>query len=153
MQGASVGSTAELEPAADAERVRLPKLRRVYEPASRADGTRILVDRLWPRGLRKEEAAINHWFKDLAPSTALRKWFGHDVEHWVEFRKRYRAEIAEHPEALAELRSLARKGPITLLFGAHDELHNNAVVLRELLAGRATTKASAKTAGRARRRT
>jgi len=115
---------------ADTSRI---KLKRVYEPASRADGTRILVDRLWPRGLRKEDAVIDHWCKDLAPSTALRKWFGHDVERWTEFRKRYRAEIAEHQEALAQLRSLARKGPIALLFGAHDEFHNNAVVLRELL--------------------
>lgn len=111
------------------------KLKRVYEPASQADGTRILVDRLWPRALRKEDAAIDRWCKDLAPSTALRKWFGHDVERWTEFRKRYRAEIVEHPEELAELRSLERKGRITLLFGAHDELHNNAVVLRELLRG------------------
>ena len=128
------------------------KLKRVYEPASRGDGTRVLVDRLWPRGLRKEDAAIDRWFKDLAPSTALRKWFGHDVERWTEFRKRYQAEIAEHPEALAELRSLARKKPITLLFGAHDEFHNNAVVLRELLARYVRTGTSAKTAGRPRRR-
>lgn len=129
------------------------KLKRVYEPASRADGTRILVDRLWQRGLRKEDAVIDHWLKDLAPRTALRQWFGHDVERWTEFRKRYRAEIAEQPEVLAELRSLARKGPITLLFGAHDELHNNAVVLHELLAKRATTRTSAKSAGKTRRKT
>jgi uncharacterized protein YeaO (DUF488 family) len=128
------------------------ELKRVYEPASRGDGTRILVDRLWPRGLRKEDAAIDHWLKDLAPSTALRKWFGHDVGRWAEFRKRYRAELAEHPEALAELRSLALKGPITLLFAAHDEVHNNAVVLRELLARRVTTGTSTKTAGKPRRR-
>jgi uncharacterized protein YeaO (DUF488 family) len=129
------------------------KLKRVYEPASRADGTRILVDRLWPRGLRKEDAVIDHWFKDLAPSTALRQWFDHDVERWTEFRKRYRAELAEQPEALAELRSLARKGPIILLFGAHDEPHNNAVVLRELLAKRAMTRTSTKSAAKTRRKT
>jgi uncharacterized protein YeaO (DUF488 family) len=129
------------------------KLKRVYEPASRADGTRILVDRLWPRGLRKEDAVIDHWFKDLAPSTALRQWFDHDVERWEEFRKRYRAELAEQPEALAELRSLARTGLITLLFGAHDEPHNNAVVLRELLAKRATARTSTKSAGKTRRKT
>ena len=127
------------------------KLKRVYDPVSRADGTRILVDRLWPRGLRKEEAGIDHWTKDLAPSTALRKWFGHDVERWAKFRKRYRAEIAERPEALAELRNLARRGPITLLFGARDELHNNAVVLRELLAKRHASATRAKTAGKPRR--
>ncbi len=130
------------------------KLKRVYEPASRADGTRILVDRLWPRGLKKEDAVIGHWLKSVAPSTALRKWFGHDIERWAEFRQRYRAEIAEHPEALAELRSLARKGPITLLFAAHDELHNNAVVLRELLGVRQPKSATpASKAGKTRRRT
>lgn len=131
---------------ADSSRI---KLKRVYAPASGADETRILVDRLWPRGLRKTDAAIDHWCKDLAPSTALRKWFGHDVKRWAEFSERYRAEIAEHPEALAELRSLARKGRITLLFGAHDELHNNAVVLRELLrAKRPKGGTSIKTVGK-----
>ena len=97
---------------------------------------------------------IDHWFKDLAPSTALRQWFDHDVERWGEFRKRYRAELAEQPEALAELRSLACKEPITLLFGAHDEPHNNAVVLRELLAGKERkNRASVKTTGRKRKQT
>ena len=129
------------------------KRKRVYEPASAADGTRILVDRLWPRGLRKEDAAIDYWFKDLAPSTALRQWFDHDVERWTEFRKRYRAELAEQPQALADLRSLARIGPITLLFGAHDETHNNAVVLRELLGKRASVRTATKSAGKTRRKT
>lgn len=109
------------------------KLKRVYEPAARSDGTRILVDRLWPRGLSKENAAIDHWCKELAPSTALRQWFGHKPERWKEFRKRYKAEIARQPEVLAEIRAFAHKGPITLLFTAHDEAHNNAVVLHELL--------------------
>jgi uncharacterized protein YeaO (DUF488 family) len=109
------------------------KLKRVYEPASRTDGTRILVDRLWPRGLSKEDAAIDHWCKELAPSTALRQWFGHKPERWEEFRKRYKAELAQQPEALAELRGFSRKGLITLLFAAHDELRNNAVVVCELL--------------------
>jgi len=109
------------------------KLKRVYEPPSRTDGTRILVDRLWPRGLSKKDAAIDHWCKELAPSTALRQWFGHEPERWEEFRRRYKTELAEAPEALAELRGFARKGPITLLFAAHDELHNNAVVVDELL--------------------
>ncbi len=126
------------------------KLKRVYEPASRTDGTRILVDRLWPRGLSKEDAAIDHWFKDLAPSTTLRRWFGHEPERWEEFRKRYKAELAEAPEALTELRGFARKGPITLLFAAHDELRNNAAVVYELLAakpraGRVTVKTTGKT--------
>jgi uncharacterized protein YeaO (DUF488 family) len=129
------------------------KLKRVYEPACGADGTRILVDRLWPRGLRKEDAAIDRWFKDLAPTTALRQWFDHDVGRWTEFRKRYRAELAEQPQALADLRNLARMVPITLLFGAHDGTHNNAVVLRELLGKRATIRTATKSAGKTRRKT
>lgn len=126
------------------------KLKRVYAPASPRDGTRILVDRLWPRGLKKESAAVDCWFKELAPSTALRQWFGHRPERWNEFRKRYRAEIAKQPEMLAELRSYAKKGPITLLFAAHDELLNNAVVLQELLLakGPRTTKSGGRPKGR-----
>lgn len=130
------------------------KLKRVYDPASRTDGTRILVDRLWPRGLSKENAAIDHWCKELAPSTALRQWFGHEPERWEEFRKRYKAELAQQPETLAELRGFARKGPITLLFAAHDELRNNAVVVHELL--RAKPRAahvSVKSTGKTRRKT
>ena len=124
------------------------KLKRVYESMSSADGERILVDRLWPRGLRKEDAAIDLWCKDLAPSTALRQWFGHAPERWEEFRKRYKAELAKQPQALAALRSMARRGPITLLFSAHDELHNNAVVVSELLhAKRPAAKAQRKAAG------
>src|SRR5665213_205761 len=126
------------------------KLKRVYEPASRSDGTRILVDRLWPRGLSKEDAAIDHWCKELAPSTALRQWFGHEPERWEEFCKRYKAELAQQPETLVELRGFARKGPITLLIAAHDELRNNAVVVHELLrakprAGGAPVKTTGKT--------
>ena len=130
------------------------KLKRVYEPASRTDGTRILVDRLWPRGLRKEDAVIGHWLKDLAPSTALRQWFGHEPERWEEFRKRYKAELAQQPEALAELRGFARKGPITLLFAAHDELRNNAVVIHELLHAKPrAVRAPVKITGKTRRKT
>jgi uncharacterized protein YeaO (DUF488 family) len=130
------------------------QLKRVYEPASRTDGTRILVDRLWPRGLSKEDAAIDHWCKELAPSTVLRQWFGHEPERWVEFRKRYRAEIAQQPKALAELRAFARKGPITLVFAARDELHNDAVVIYELLLGKPrATKVPVKTTGKTRRKT
>jgi uncharacterized protein YeaO (DUF488 family) len=130
------------------------KVKRVYEPAARTDGTRILVDRLWPRGLRKEDAAIDHWCKELAPSTALRQWFGHEPERWEEFRKRYKTELAEAPEALAELRAFARKGPITLLFAAHDELRNNAVVVHELLRAKPrAVSAPVKTTGKTRRKT
>ena len=129
------------------------EVKRVYEPASRTDGTRILVDRLWPRGLSKEDAAIDHWCKELAPSTALRQWFGHKPERWEEFRKRYKAELAEAPEALAELRGFARKGPITLLFAAHDELHNNAVVIHELLCAKPrAAKVPVKTTSKTRRK-
>jgi uncharacterized protein YeaO (DUF488 family) len=111
-------------------------LKRAYEPPAADDGTRILVDRLWPRGLRKADAAIDQWMKDIAPSTALRKWFGHDPARWQEFRQLYTDEIRGHPEQLDELRSHARLGRITLVFSAHDEAHNDAVVLRDVLLGR-----------------
>ena len=109
------------------------KLKRAYEPVRASDGTRILVDRLWPRGLKKTDAAIDQWAKDLAPSTDLRKWFGHDPARWHEFRRRYTRELHKQAEQLEKLRALARDGTITLVFSAHDELHNDAVVLRELL--------------------
>jgi uncharacterized protein YeaO (DUF488 family) len=110
-------------------------MKRAYEPPARADGTRILVDRLWPRGVKKTEAKIDEWIKDIAPSTALRKWFGHDPARWQEFRRRYKKEINEHPEQLDRLRTVARGGTLTLVFSAHDEEHNDAVVLRELILG------------------
>ncbi len=113
------------------------KLKRAYEPPVPGDGTRILVDRLWPRGLKKADAAIDEWMKDVAPSTGLRKWFGHDPERWPEFRRRYRAEILEHREQLDRLRRLAQRGQVTLVFSARDEEHNDAVVLRDLLLGHA----------------
>ena len=112
------------------------RLKRAYQPAAADDGTRILVDRLWPRGLKKSEAAIDRWLKDIAPSTALRQWFAHDPARWPEFRRRYRSEIRRHPDQLAELRALARKGPVTLIFSARDERRNDAVVLRSVLLGR-----------------
>jgi uncharacterized protein YeaO (DUF488 family) len=112
------------------------KLKRAYAPPAKADGRRVLVDRLWPRGVSKTDAAIDVWMKDVAPSNDLRKWFGHEPARWEEFRRRYRAEIEDHHEQLAELREMARKGPITLVFSAHDELHNNAVALRDFLLGR-----------------
>jgi uncharacterized protein YeaO (DUF488 family) len=111
------------------------KLKRAYERPTGADGTRILVDRLWPRGVKKVEAAIDEWIKDIAPSTALRKWFGHDPARWEEFRRRYTAEVHRHPDQLSRLRMLARQGPITLVFSAHDEVHNDAVALRDVLLG------------------
>ncbi|MGY4402246.1 DUF488 domain-containing protein [Bradyrhizobium sp. USDA 3315] len=118
------------------------KLKRAYDPARSGDGTRILIDRLWPRGVRKIDAAIDLWAKDIAPSTALRKWFGHDPARWHEFRRRYSDEIRRHQDRLDELRALARKGRITLVFAAHDEAHNDAVVLRETLLGRSIPRKS-----------
>ena len=96
---------------------------------------RILVDRLWPRGVSKADAALDQWAKDLAPTTALRKWFGHDPERWEEFQHRYAEELREHVDELKQLRVLARKAPITLVYSAHDEVHNDAVVLGALLLG------------------
>jgi len=109
------------------------KLKRAYEPAAAEDGTRILVDRLWPRGVSKEHAALDQWMKDIAPSTELRKWFGHDPARWDEFRRRYAAELYQNAELLTQLRSLARQGPVMLIYSAHDEVHKDAIVLRDLL--------------------
>jgi uncharacterized protein YeaO (DUF488 family) len=109
------------------------RLKRAYSPPSAGDGTRILIDRLWPRGVRKSSAAIDRWIKDIAPSTALRKWFGHDPARWEEFRRRYAAEIRDQADPLTELRASVRKGRVTLVFAARDELHNDAVVLRDVL--------------------
>ena len=117
------------------------QLRRAYDPPSAQDGLRILVDRIWPRGVRKAQARIDVWLKDVAPSTALRQWFGHDPARWSEFRRRYRTELKQQPERVAELRALARKGRVTLVFGARDERHNQAVVLKELLGGRSVKRA------------
>jgi uncharacterized protein YeaO (DUF488 family) len=108
-------------------------LKRAYEPSSPDDRVRILVDRLWPRGVSKADAAIDRWMKEVAPSTELRHWFGHDPKRWEEFRRRYRAELSHHEELLDELRAMARQGALTLVYAAHDEDHNEAVVLRDLL--------------------
>ena len=107
-------------------------LKRAYEPPAETDGTRVLVDRLWPRGVTKSRARIDLWLKEVAPSTELRKWFGHDPDKWPEFQKRYRAELKGNP-ALSELREQSRQGKITLVYAARDELHNDAVVLRQVL--------------------
>ena len=110
------------------------RLKRVYEAPAPEDGLRILVDRLWPRGLKKEEARIDHWMKDVAPSAELRRWFGHDPARWDEFRRRYAVELKANPTALDDLRAHLRgRGAATLLFAAHDETHNNAVALKEIL--------------------
>ena len=109
------------------------QLKRAYEAPAATDGARILVDRLWPRGVTKEALALTEWAKELAPSTALRQWFGHDPARWEAFRQRYRAELAQQETALAALWALARAEVVTLVYAAHDEAHNNAVVVREVL--------------------
>jgi uncharacterized protein YeaO (DUF488 family) len=112
------------------------KTKRVYEKPSRADGMRILVDRLWPRGLTKERAAVKEWLKEVAPTTALRKWFGHDPDKWNEFQARYLKELAAKQELVDRLRDLCEKSTVTLLYGARDEEHNEAIVLKDFLEGR-----------------
>jgi uncharacterized protein YeaO (DUF488 family) len=109
------------------------RIKRVYELPSRSDGVRVLVDRLWPRGIKKSQAGVAHWMKELAPSTELREWFGHDPARWKEFRRRYKGELAAKRALLEELAKLAKKGPLTLVYSARDEAHNQAVVLREVL--------------------
>ena len=109
------------------------RIQRVYEPASRADGRRFLVERLWPRGIRKEALAAEAWVKEVAPSPVLRKWYGHRVELWEEFRRRYREELDAGPEAWEPLLEAARNGPVTLLYAARDSEHNSALVLRDYL--------------------
>ena len=112
------------------------RLKRAYDPPTADDGYRILIDRLWPRGVRKADAAIDQWAKDLAPSTELRLWFGHDPASWEEFRRRYAQELALQKEAIQALREQARNDPITLVYAAKDERCNNAVALRDFLLGR-----------------
>lgn len=111
------------------------KIKRVYEEPDKEDGRRILVDRLWPRGLTKEKASVDLWLKDIAPSTELRKWFGHDPNKWEEFKKRYLRELSENDESVSLLRQAVKKGAATLVYGASDTGHNEAVVLRDFLAG------------------
>lgn len=108
-------------------------VKRAYEPAGEEDGYRVLIDRIWPRGVSKEQARLDEWARELAPSTELRRWFGHDPERFEEFRRRYLEELAADGEKLDELRHRASSGPMTLVYGARDSEHNDAVVLAELL--------------------
>ncbi len=110
------------------------KIKRVYDPFSTDDGKRILIDRLWPRGIKKEKAHIDEWLKEIAPSGELRKWFGHDPARWHDFRNRYKAELKEQTEVVERLRQEAQTRTVTLLFAARDAEHNNAVVLKEIIA-------------------
>jgi uncharacterized protein YeaO (DUF488 family) len=116
------------------------RVKRIYESKAADDGCRVLVDRIWPRGLTREAAAIDHWFKELGPSTALRKWFGHRPERWAEFAQRYRAELqdAARQALLQQLTALAAAGPLTLLYSARDEDHNQAVVMAQVLRAKLT---------------
>lgn len=104
-------------------------VKRIYEPPAPDDGHRVLVDRIWPRGVSKEHAALALWLKEIAPSDELRKWFGHEPARWTEFQERYGSELDGNGEAVAQLRCLLREGKVTLLYSAHDEAHNNAVAL------------------------
>lgn len=108
-------------------------IKRVYEPAEPKDGTRILVDRLWPRGIGKKAVRLDSWYKDVAPSSELRKWFNHDPATWDEFRRRYFAELDNNPAAWTSLAELVRSGDVMLLYSAKDEGHNNAEGLRDYL--------------------
>jgi uncharacterized protein YeaO (DUF488 family) len=110
------------------------KLKRIYDEPARGDGHRVLVDRLWPRGIAKDRAKIDLWLKEVAPSTELRTWFAHDPEKWGEFRKRYRAELRRNA-AVGELTRRAKRGTVTLLYAARDEAHNEAVVIKDFIAG------------------
>ena len=120
-------------------------IKRAYEPAGPKDGERYLVDRLWPRGVKKETLVLTGWLKDVAPSDALRCWFGHDSARWMEFRRRYGDELKSQRKALQPLRDALKRGPVTLVYSAHDEAHNQAVVLREYLL---ETKSSSRKARR-----
>jgi uncharacterized protein YeaO (DUF488 family) len=111
-------------------------LKRVYEDASPDDGFRILVERLWPRGITKEQAGIDLWMKEIAPSAELRKWFQHDPEKWDEFQKRYRAELKENGDAVKELKERLKTGKVTFVFASKDERHNSALVLKAFLEGK-----------------
>ncbi|WP_192256579.1 DUF488 domain-containing protein [Mesorhizobium silamurunense] len=110
-------------------------VKRIYEAPEKTDGQRVLVDRIWPRGVAKKDAALTLWLKDIAPSDELRKWFGHEPERWADSQKRYRAELDRNEEAVAQLRDVLREGKVTLLYGAQDEAHNNAVALAGYLRG------------------
>jgi len=112
------------------------KLKRVYEPSEQSDGTRFLVERLWPRGMKKDALHLDGWLKDVAPSQDLRRWFRHDPAHWDGFRQRYIAELDAHPETWRPIEEAARRNTVTLLFSAHDVEHNNAVALAQYLATR-----------------
>lgn len=115
------------------------QIKRAYDEPSSTDGYRVLVDRIWPRGISKDKAALDHWAKELAPSTQLREWFGHDPARWEEFQKRYRIELADRTDELDDLRRRAQQGKLTLVYGARDATHNQAQVLKQILESKSVT--------------
>ena len=121
-------------------------LKRVYDPVSRTDGTRFLVERLWPRGVSKAKLRLDAWLKEVAPSTELRRWFSHDPEKWGEFRQRYFRELDSRPEAWQPIVSAARRGTVTLVYSSHDTQHNNAVALQEYVQTKSRRRATSKRA-------
>jgi uncharacterized protein YeaO (DUF488 family) len=118
------------------------RIKRTYDPAARTDGRRFLVERLWPRGMKKESLVMDEWLKEVAPSTELRKWFGHQPERWPEFQRRYKEELRATPAAWKPLLDASRKGTVTLLYSAHDTERNGAIVLRDFLAARQRRRAA-----------
>jgi uncharacterized protein YeaO (DUF488 family) len=129
------------------------RIKRAYEPISRADGKRLLVERLWPRGVSKATLHVEAWLKEVAPSTELRQWFKHDPEKWNEFRRRYRRELDSNRAAWQPIVAAARRGPITLIYSAHDTAHNNAVALQQYLEAKLRRPTGTAAAGRTRRST
>ena len=126
-------------------------IKRAYEPSARGDGRRLLVERLWPRGMRKEALLLDAWVKDVAPSTELRKWFSHRLDRWTEFQRRYRRELSAHRDVWSPILEASRRGPVTLVYSAHDPEHNAAVVLRDYLTRRALKRAPRRKPGAAAR--
>lgn len=121
------------------------QIKRAYDPPAKADGVRILVERLWPRGIKKEALKLDTWLKDAAPSTELRKWFSHDPARWAEFQRRYRAELRQHPDAWQPILDAAKEDTVTLLFSSHDAEHNNVVALKTYLEKKSKPKKRRKT--------
>jgi len=117
------------------------RIKRAYDAPSKEDGVRLLVQRLWPRGVRKEKLKLDGWLKEVAPSTELRKWFNHDPKKWLEFQKRYRAELRKHPEAWKPILDAAKKRDVTLIFSSHDQEHNNVVALKAFLEDKESARA------------
>jgi uncharacterized protein YeaO (DUF488 family) len=122
------------------------QVKRAYEPPSKNDGTRFLVERLWPRGVKKENLQVEDWLKEVAPSSELRQWFQHDPAKWDEFRRRYFRELEKNPDAWQPLLARARRGRVTLVYSAHDTEHNNAVALKQFLEAKITGKTARKAA-------